>query len=389
MGKSTIGWCDQTRNDIVTGCSPASPGCGNCWAARNCGQRQKHQPCLVGAESENDAPAQGVKADLVEPGNGELGDRPVYNGRVAFDPERLATALKMPKNGGRAYPRTEDGACDFTGGLQPKGNRIFWNSTSDPFHERISFEEIGAQYAVFAWRDDLRPLLLTKRIEQALRFYEWVRDHRDDPVTLLRSCFKAVMGEAAMVSLRKQPMLHVWPPPNVALGVSVENQRWWDRRVPTLEKIPAAYKFVSLEPMLGPVVATTEQLARLDQVIVGAESGPGARPMALRWAQDIGRQVLGAARLEIECLDPDLVIETGTVVNRGPHLFIKQADVCALCAGSGVWWPDGEVETCIECGDRPDMPGHGRAGKVRKHCPELWIPGYGTQSHQGHFWSAP
>jgi protein gp37 len=106
---------------------------------------------------------------------------------------------------------------------------------------------------------------------------------------------------------------------NVWLGVSVENQSWADRRIPALLRVPARLKFLSIEPLLGPVdlehVHDMEQLTYydvlgrsrfdydtlgygvaapmpngIDWVIVGGESGPGARPMRSEWAIDIKDQ---------------------------------------------------------------------------------------------------
>jgi protein gp37 len=96
-----------------------------------------------------------------------------------------------------------------------------------------------------------------------------------------------------------------WPLPNAWLGVSAENQRMADERIPALLALPAAARFVSCEPLLGPVDLThigrfrDEPLSALDEivgyierpplswVIVGGESGPAARPMDLWWARDI------------------------------------------------------------------------------------------------------
>lgn len=74
--------------------------------------------------------------------------------------------------------------------------------------------------------------------------------------------------------------------PNLWLGVTAENQRRADERIPILLKIPAAVRFVSVEPMLGLVNITHNDTIKgyLDWVICGAETGPGARPMKLGWA---------------------------------------------------------------------------------------------------------
>jgi len=114
-----------------------------------------------------------------------------------------------------------------------------------------------------------------------------------------------------------------WPLPNVWLGVSVEDQRRADERIPHLLSTPAAVRFLSIEPLLGPVNLTRIELgggrrptwnalsgARgfygentvridhgdpgLDWVIVGGESGPGARPMHPDWARSVRDQCVAA-----------------------------------------------------------------------------------------------
>ena len=84
---------------------------------------------------------------------------------------------------------------------------------------------------------------------------------------------------------------------NVWLGVTAENQEQADARIPVLLSIPAAKRFVSMEPMLGPIniVQWAEGFTAriyLDWIIVGAESGHNARPMERKWAVDILNQCL-------------------------------------------------------------------------------------------------
>ena len=79
---------------------------------------------------------------------------------------------------------------------------------------------------------------------------------------------------------------HVW------IGTSVENQEWADRRVAELVKIPAEIRFLSVEPLLGPIPALP--LDGIHWVIVGGESGSRARPMDLAWARDVRDQCAAA-----------------------------------------------------------------------------------------------
>ena len=86
--------------------------------------------------------------------------------------------------------------------------------------------------------------------------------------------------------------------PNVWLGVSAENQKMADKRIPLLLETPAAVRFVSLEPLLGPVdleipwdeLGMRPPICELDWVILGGESGPGFRPMPHAWALEIRDQ---------------------------------------------------------------------------------------------------
>jgi protein gp37 len=76
------------------------------------------------------------------------------------------------------------------------------------------------------------------------------------------------------------------PWPHVWLGVSVETQRYADERIPLLISTPAAHRFLSVEPLLGPV-DLAPLLAGIDWVIIGGESGPDFRPMDLAWVDRI------------------------------------------------------------------------------------------------------
>jgi len=143
--------------------------------------------------------------------------------------------------------------------------RIFVNSMSDLFHENCTDEQIDRIFRVMDSTDGSRHTfqVLTKRPER-------MRDY------MLRYADK-MMG----------------PPPNVWLGVSVENQAAYDERVPLLLETPAYVRFLSVEPLLGPVsIKVTDNLERpqLHWVIVGGESGPGARPMHPTWVRGLRHQ---------------------------------------------------------------------------------------------------
>lgn len=81
---------------------------------------------------------------------------------------------------------------------------------------------------------------------------------------------------------------------NVWLGVSVENQEWYDKRREDLRDTPAAVHFISYEPALGPLVIPDEDFEWLNWVICSGESGPGAMPMHPEWARNLRDQCVAA-----------------------------------------------------------------------------------------------
>ena len=133
-----------------------------------------------------------------------------------------------------------------------KPQTIFVNSMSDLFHEDIPDEFIGKVFEVMARADWHRYQVLTKRTDR----------------------------------LRRLAPNLPWPD-HIWMGVSVENQVCTNR-IAALQSIPAKIKFLSMEPLIGPVKQLN--LAGIDWVIVGGESGPGARPMKEDWVIDIKNQ---------------------------------------------------------------------------------------------------
>lgn len=134
--------------------------------------------------------------------------------------------------------------------------RIFVNSMSDLFNEAVPLEFVQAVFETMRLAHQHQFQVLTKR--------------------------SARLRELA-------PQLH-WPG-NVWMGVSVENQRWTSR-IDDLRTVPAAVRFLSVEPLLGPVDL---DLGGIDWVIVGGESGPGARPMRADWARSVRDQCQAAS----------------------------------------------------------------------------------------------
>ena len=133
---------------------------------------------------------------------------------------------------------------------------IFVNSMSDMFHEKVPQDFISSVFGVMRSTPRHRFQVLTKRA-----------------------------GRLAKMAGRLP-----WPE-NVWMGVSVENADY-TRRIDQLRNTGAKVKFLSLEPLLGPMPKL--DLSNIDWVIVGGESGPGARPMKSEWALDIRDQCLDA-----------------------------------------------------------------------------------------------
>lgn len=143
-----------------------------------------------------------------------------------------------------------------------------------------------------------------------------------------------------------------WPLPNVWIGVSVEDQATADERIPLLRHTPAAVRWVSAEPLLGPVDIGrirrdgAGQDGNIDWIVAGGESGPHARPMHPDWARSLRDQCSAAGV---------------------PFLF-KQW---------GEWGPDWDgARTCSNCGNtKADFASTGPSGDDEcGHCGgEIWI----------------
>lgn len=241
---TAIEWTDATWNP-TRGCSRVSPGCVNCYAER-----------VAMRFSGEGQPYAGL-AKL-------RGGRPGWTGKVRLVPEMLARPLHWRK------PR-----------------QVFVNSMSDLFHEALSDEEIAAVVGVMAACPQHSFQVLTKRAERMLEWYEWVSD-AEEPHPANRC---VALAEDALRDWRdgKGWWNKQWPLTNVWLGVSVEDQECANERIPHLLDTPAAVRFLSCEPLLGPI-DLTPWLPSLDWVIVGGESGPDARPCEVEWVRALVRQ---------------------------------------------------------------------------------------------------
>lgn len=232
----------------ITGCTKKSDGCANCYAKREVETRWSKNP------------------------------RSVFYGRQFSDiqchPEQLGQVLRWRK-----------------------GRKIFVCPRADLFHEAVPDEFIDQVFAVmgnvFCKMDEPHTFqVLTKRPERMAQYLQ-----NENVITRVTVAMKA-MG----LGLAGENAAPRWPLPNVWLGVTTENQEAADERIPLLLQTPAAVRWVSVEPLLGPISFEgmfanpsdhrdgTNALETLDWVVVGGESGPSARPMHPDWARSLRDQ---------------------------------------------------------------------------------------------------
>lgn len=294
MGDKTgISWTDATWT-VVTGCEKVSPGCGlprfdgdatgGCYAMALAARlKRMGQP-----KYQNDG-----KPPLSGPGFG-----------VTTHPAMLTWPLR-----------------------KKEAQRIFLTSMGDIFHDEVPDDFIAQCFAVMALAGRHTFQVLTKRharmrsLLRRARFRESVALHATDLLSSRawqrwqldlggeRLAGDSGLGggwtvtETAEGNLWSPP----WPLPNVHLGVSAEDQHWADIRIPALLDTPAAMRWVSAEPLLGPVDFTwVAGMNAIDQdwcggpgggtgaphpllnwIVTGGESGPGHRVMGLDWLESI------------------------------------------------------------------------------------------------------
>jgi protein gp37 len=284
---SKIEWTEKTWNPTL-GCTEVSAGCENCYAARMAYRLAHIQHAQVAADYD------GLAKKLP---NGKI----VWTGEVHILPHRLLEPVRIKKP-----------------------TLFFVDSMSDLFHESVPFITIAQAYAMMALCPQHTFQILTKRPERAVEFYTrvgeemgMIQSFAEDLVYKHPDIFFALekMGTKEWISndlqqhlkdagwysgityvdsgdgdVDKEPEFFYEgkiPFPNIWVGTSVEDQKAADRRIPELLKVPAAVRFLSCEPLLGPVKIPYEQLKGIDWVIAGGESGPGARPMHPDWPRTL------------------------------------------------------------------------------------------------------
>lgn len=239
---SKIEWTDATWN-VVIGCDKVSPGCDHCYAIRTAHRFQEHpNPAVAVAYAGTEA----------------AGD---WTGRVNLVESRLDLPLRWKR------PR-----------------RIFVNAQSDLFHDQVPDEFIARVWAVMASAPRHTFQVLTKR-------------HGRMRSLLSSEEFRLAVQRRiphAGASPYVAAYWKTWPLPNVWLGVSVEDQKRADLRIPALLDTPAAVRWISAEPLLGPVDIINSLgdswLTGIDWIVAGGESGPGSRPMHPDWARSLRDQ---------------------------------------------------------------------------------------------------
>jgi protein gp37 len=243
MGDKTgIQWTSATWNP-TTGCDRVSPGCDNCYAL---GQAKRLQAMGQAKYQTDGDPA------TSGPGFG-----------IAVHPDTLDQPLRWTR------PR-----------------RIFVNSMSDLFHAGVSDEFIAKVFVIMAATPRHTYQILTKRHGRMRSLLNSVQFAGQ-----VRTAFEALAENHVITD-----PVGSWPLANVWLGVSAEDQQWADIRTFALEETPAAVRFLSCEPLLGPIDLRLAErpVGAVNWVIVGGESGPRARPMHPDWARSLRDQCQAA-----------------------------------------------------------------------------------------------
>jgi protein gp37 len=277
--KTGIEWTDATWNPLA-GCSIVSPACTNCYAMAQAARIER-----MGGPAHYIGLTQPSKAG------------PVWTGKVALAPEHVLTKPLHWKR-----PR-----------------RIFVNSMSDLFHGRVPDEWIDRIFAVMALAPQHTFQILTKRAKR-MREYLATPDRgvawaiaadptRDDAIISRSDYYRLAHQQESVPTAQvyeNRSVFTPWPLPNVWLGVTAEDQTRADERCDDLVETPAIRRFVSIEPMLGPVDLDhffragshrhVDPIGKnpLHWVICGGESGPNARPMSIQWARELRDQCAAA-----------------------------------------------------------------------------------------------
>ncbi|MEO1279569.1 MAG: DUF5131 family protein, partial [Planctomycetota bacterium] len=234
-----------------------------------------------------------------------------------------------------------------------KPGRVFVNSMADLFHPEVPFDFIDRVFAVMALTPQHQYQVLTKRPERMAEYLRYAVEmdnfqHELDRLTL------EVEGETFAYL---QVADGGWPLSNVWLGTSVEDQAAADERIGHLLRCPAAVRFLSCEPLLGAVDLADwlpwgehDEATKIDWVIAGGESGPGARPCDLAWLRSIVDQCAGA---RVPCFVKQLGARPVRANFQGRMVPVHGED-CWSCGHYDLMPCDGGGEICGRCGRAND-----------------------------------
>jgi protein gp37 len=223
-----IEWTDRTWNPVV-GCSPASAGCRNCYAARLATRFATSRKEYTG-----------------------IACRGKWTGEVRFIAERL----EMP--------------------FRTRGGRVFAASMGDVFHEQLDARDILAILGAIAANPQATFQLVTKRPQRMAAIIDGLSGH-PDPCKTIAIAASQTMG-------REVRQATSWPLPNLWLGATLEHARYADR-IASLIAAPAIVHFLSCEPLLGSLADIP--LDDIEWIIAGGESGWGARPTHPDWIREL------------------------------------------------------------------------------------------------------
>jgi len=301
MGEnSKIEWCDMTFNPWI-GCTKVSPGCAHCYA-------ENSTPTRVARKKGHELWGKGMPRQRTSEAN--------WRQPLKWNDQAKAFNLAQE------YLETCNPA---------RAPRVFCASLADWLDDEVPIEWLADLLRLIHETPNLDWLLLTKRPENFKPRLQAVKEWLGKRVTGTNDrdiewCYVADWLASGSGDQRASAPK---PPQNVWIGATVENQQWADERIPHLLKIPARVRFLSCEPLLGPL--RIKDALRCDVpihwVICGGESGPKARPMHPDWARSLRDQCQAA----------------------GVAFFFKQWGEHQLCANVGAWSVlDAELERQIK-----------------------------------------
>jgi protein gp37 len=180
-----------------------------------------------------------------------------------------------------------------------KPRMIFVCSMTDLFGTFVPDEMIDRMFAVMALCPQHTFQVLTKRPQRMRQWFDrYNAAHDHNCADMVADQAAALLGRPTAKGSERygQGKSPGWPLPNVWLGTSCEDQKAADARIPHLLNTWAAIRFISCEPLLGPIhlYVSAQDRLKIDWVIVGGESGTHARPMRYSWAADILEQCKAA-----------------------------------------------------------------------------------------------